>query len=94
MIRQTTGRLRTNDLRKTNAQPGRHVSVTPQNSTMRHLAYGRIVLKFFNACGLFLRGRPGAALICLSGVAFNKKQAGVNSNWAVRRHLHSTRFRD
>jgi len=26
--------------RKTNAQTGRHVSVTPQNSTMRHLAYG------------------------------------------------------
>ena len=30
--------------RKTNARTGRHVSVTPQNSTMWHLAYGRIIL--------------------------------------------------
>jgi 5-deoxy-glucuronate isomerase len=30
--------------RKTNAHAGRHVAVTPENSTMRHLAYGRIRL--------------------------------------------------
>src|SRR5215510_9450156 len=31
--------------RKTNAQVGRHISVTPENSTNRHLCYGRIILK-------------------------------------------------
>jgi hypothetical protein len=30
--------------RKTNAQTGRHLAVTPENSTMRHLSYGRIRL--------------------------------------------------
>jgi len=31
--------------RKTNAQAGRHISITPENSTNRHLCYGRIILK-------------------------------------------------
>jgi len=30
--------------RKTDAQVGRHISVTPQNSTNQHLSYGRIRL--------------------------------------------------
>ena len=30
--------------RRTNAQLGRHLAVTPENSTMRHLSYGRIIL--------------------------------------------------
>ena len=30
--------------RKTNAKKGRHVSVSPENSAMRHLSYGRIIL--------------------------------------------------
>lgn len=30
--------------RKTNSQTGRHIAVTPENSTMRHLSYGRIIL--------------------------------------------------
>src|SRR5258708_31013854 len=30
--------------RKTNSRIGRHIAVTPENSTMRHLAYGRIRL--------------------------------------------------
>ena len=29
--------------RNTHAQSGRHVAVSPQNSTMRHLSYARIV---------------------------------------------------
>jgi len=29
--------------RKTNAHTGRHVAVTPANSSMRHLSYGRII---------------------------------------------------
>jgi 5-deoxy-glucuronate isomerase len=30
--------------RKTNSRSGRHISVTPENSTNRHLSYGRIIL--------------------------------------------------
>jgi hypothetical protein len=30
--------------RKSNSQTGRHVAVTPGNSTNRHLSYGRIIL--------------------------------------------------
>ena len=30
--------------RKTNAELGRHIAVTPANSTNRHLSYGRIIL--------------------------------------------------
>lgn len=53
--------------RKTNAHTGRHVSVTPENSTNRHLSYGRIILdkdsvSFTNA------GRE-TGLVVLSGEA-------------------------
>ena len=30
--------------RKTHGHTGRRVSVTPSNSTMKHLSYGRIIL--------------------------------------------------
>ncbi len=55
--------------RKTNAQAGRHLSVTPQNSTMRHLAYGRIILNSSMAAVSFFAGDRETALICLSGRA-------------------------
>jgi 5-deoxy-glucuronate isomerase len=58
--------------RKTNAQPGRHVSVTPENSTMRHLAYGRIILNSSVPAVSFSAGGRETALICLSGRAFVK----------------------
>jgi len=44
MSTQTKGASEGMIFRKTNARTGRHVSVTPQNSMMRHLAYGRIIL--------------------------------------------------
>jgi len=44
--------------RKTNAHTGRHVSITPSNSRMRHLAYGRIRLDFWN-------GRPDSIDVLL-----------------------------
>src|SRR5438093_1131394 len=31
----------------TNARKGRHISVTPENSAMKHLVYGRIILAGF-----------------------------------------------
>src|SRR5258706_10186260 len=58
--------------RKTNAQTGRHVSVTPQNSTMRHLAYGRIILNSSMPAVSFSGGGRETALICLAGRAFTK----------------------
>jgi 5-deoxy-glucuronate isomerase len=55
--------------RKTNMQAGRYLSVTPQNSTMRHLAYGRIILSSSKPSVSFSAGDRETALICLSGRA-------------------------
>src|SRR5258707_4771252 len=52
--------------RKTNAQIGRHVAVTPENSTMRHLSYGRIILNSSKPSVSFSNGDQETALICLS----------------------------
>jgi 5-deoxy-glucuronate isomerase len=53
--------------RKTNAHSGRHVTVTPANSTMRHLSYGRIILNSSNPQVSFSNGEQETGLICLSG---------------------------
>lgn len=55
--------------RKTNAHPGRHVAVTPQNSTMRHLAYGRIRLDASVQNVTFDDGNRETGFIVLSGDA-------------------------
>jgi 5-deoxy-glucuronate isomerase len=55
--------------RKTNAQPGRNISVRPDNSTMRHLAYGRIILNAAVPSVSFGNGNRETGLICLSGRA-------------------------
>lgn len=55
--------------RKTNGQTGRHLAVTPQNSTMRHLAYGRIILNSSKPSVSFSNGDRETGLICLSGKA-------------------------
>src|ERR1700756_3235327 len=55
--------------RKTNVQVGRNISVTPQNSTMRHLAYGRIILDSLQTRVSFASGNRETALICLTGEA-------------------------
>jgi 5-deoxy-glucuronate isomerase len=55
--------------RKTNAHPGRHVAVTPENSTMRHLAYGRIRLNASVPSVAFGNGNRETGLIVLSGAA-------------------------
>jgi len=53
--------------RKTNAQLGRHLAVTPENSTMRHLSYGRIILNSSEPLVSFSNGGRETALICLTG---------------------------
>ena len=55
--------------RKTHAQTGRHVSVSPSNSPMRHLAYGRIILNSPRHSESFTNGDRETGLICLSGQA-------------------------
>lgn len=55
--------------RQTNAKVGRHVAVTPENSTMRHLAYGRIILNSETPKVSYANGERETGLICLSGSA-------------------------
>src|ERR1700675_746001 len=62
--------------RKTNAQTGRHVAVTPENSTMRHLSYGRIILNSAKPLVSFSNGDHETALICLSGNGLVKTGGG------------------
>jgi len=66
MSTQTQAAVERMIFRKTNAQTGRHVSVTPQNSTMRHLAYGRVILNYQTSIS-FPNGDRETGLICLSG---------------------------
>lgn len=68
-----TTQLRTSSekmiFRRTNSHLGRHVSITPGNSPMRHLAYGRILLNFSKPTESFSTGNREMGLICLSGQA-------------------------
>src|ERR1700732_2277224 len=58
-----------NIFRKTNAHDGRRVCISPANSSMRHLAYSRIVLNASKAAESFSTGDRETGLICLSGEA-------------------------
>src|SRR5277367_4553498 len=55
--------------RKTDAHAGRRVSISPENSSMRHLAYGRILLNSTKSTESFATGNRETGLICLSGHA-------------------------
>ena len=55
--------------RNTHAHTGRHIAVTPENSTMRHLAYGRIRLDAGTPSASFSNGDRETGLIVLSGAA-------------------------
>ena len=55
--------------RNTHAGTGRHVAVSPQNSTMRHLNYARIVLNGTVPSVRFANGDKESGLVCLSGRA-------------------------
>jgi 5-deoxy-glucuronate isomerase len=56
-----------NIFRKTNTHRGRKVYITPQNSTMQHLCYARIILDASSPRIAWENGRCETALICLSG---------------------------
>jgi 5-deoxy-glucuronate isomerase len=53
--------------RRTNERKGRHISITPQNSSMKHLVYGRIILDKETPRVAFGTGELETGLICLSG---------------------------
>lgn len=53
--------------RGTNQRKGRHLAVTPQNSSMKHLVYGRIILDAETPRATFSTGTFETGLICLSG---------------------------
>ncbi len=53
--------------RNTNAQKGRNISITPENSAMKHLVYGRIILDEELPTVSFATGNLESGLICLSG---------------------------
>ena len=60
----------TNDqliFRHTNGRKGRNISITPQNSAMKHLVYGRIILDPEQPKESFSTGPLEMGLICLSG---------------------------
>jgi 5-deoxy-glucuronate isomerase len=62
--------------RRTQAGAGRHIAVSPENSPMQHLAYGRIILTASEPRAAFETGVRETALVCLSGEA----QASVDSS--------------
>src|SRR6266850_664296 len=53
--------------RNTNSRKGRNISITPENSAMKHLIYGRIILDAEQPGAKFSTGRLETGLICLSG---------------------------
>ena len=69
MSQQAQASLEKMIFRKTNGQTGRHVAVTPENSTMRHLSYGRIILNSSKPFVSFSNGDRETGLLCLSGNA-------------------------
>jgi 5-deoxy-glucuronate isomerase len=55
--------------RKAHEHTGRHISITPRNSSMKHLAYGRIILNPSTRVESFSNGDRETRLIILSGQA-------------------------
>ncbi len=72
--------------RNTHRRTGRHISITPANSPMRHLAYGRIILNATKPAETFSTGNHETGLICLSGeavVAADGKETQVGQYEAI-----------
>jgi 5-deoxy-glucuronate isomerase len=55
--------------RKTDAHIGRHISVTPANSTNKQLSYGRIILNSSTPSVCFENGKEETGFLVLSGEA-------------------------
>ena len=64
--------------RDTNKHKGRKISISPQNSSMRHLEYGRVILDSEMSREEFESGAREIGLICLSG------ECSIDVNGEVR----------
>ena len=64
--------------RHTNSRKGRNISVTPENSAMKHLVYGRIILDREVPSVTFSTGKLESGLICLSGECTVKADGATN----------------
>ena len=64
--------------RHTNEKKGRHTSITPENSSMKHLVYGRIILDREVPGVTFSTGVIESGLICLSGECTIKADGQTN----------------
>src|SRR5438876_2213804 len=64
--------------RHTNSRKGRNISITPENSLMKHLAYGRIILDREMPSVTFSTGKLESGLICLSGECTVKADGQTN----------------
>src|SRR5262252_5552832 len=64
--------------RNTNSRKGRHISITPENSAMKHLVYGRIILDKREPRVTFSTGKLETGLICLSGECTVKADGQTN----------------
>ena len=65
--------------RRTNARKGRNISITPENSAMKHLVYGRIILDNQEPRVTFSTGKLESGLICLSGRCTIKADGQTNT---------------
>ena len=63
---------------QTNARKGRHISITPENSAMKHLVYGRIILDQDTPRVTFSTDKLETGLICLSGACLVKADGQKN----------------
>lgn len=65
--------------RNTNSRKGRNISITPENSAMKHLVYGRIILDPELRRVTFATGKLETGLICLSGECTIKASGQTNA---------------
>jgi 5-deoxy-glucuronate isomerase len=75
-MKGTSGQL---IFRHTNERKGRHISITPENSAMKHLIYGRIILDSEKPSERFSTGRLETGLICLSGECTIEAEGQTNN---------------
>src|SRR6058998_3187309 len=64
--------------RHTNDRKGRNIAITPENSSMKHLVYGRIILDEEIPSVTFSTGALESGLICLSGECTIKAAGQTN----------------
>src|SRR5207237_9203457 len=62
----------------TNDRKGTHIAITPENSLIKHLVYGRIILDRETTSVAFSTGTLETGLICMSGECTIKAEGQTN----------------